>query len=239
MSKSTIAIEVIFGVLVWTACALSLCPAGYGQAPKPQSEEVREFEILVSEKPAGNSTTRITEAENGTTTVRTDAFVKLNYFLYSYQYEFRGREVWEENRLMSVENQAVDDGVQLATHARSDLRGSVIEVKGKKSIAGPVLSMTTSYWRAPEGQKGCVLKLLDADQGVVHTVRIDDITLEHLAIGGSQADCTHYHLSGDLVANLWFDAQLRLVQQKTIEDGRPVELRLTRITTKAAPSARP
>ena len=239
MLKSTIAIEVIFGVFAWTACALSLCPAGYGQALKAQSEEVREFEILVSGKPAGTSTTRITEAENGMTTVCTDAFVKLNYFVYTYQYEFRGREVWEENRLISVENQAVDDGVQLATHARSDLRGSVIEAQGKKSIAGPVLSMTTNYWHVPEGQKGCVLKLLDADQGIVHTVRIDDITVEHLTISGYQADCTHYRLSGDLVANLWFDAQHRLVQQQTTEDGRPVELRLTRITAIGAPSIRP
>jgi hypothetical protein len=239
MSKSMIAIEVIFGVFAWTACVLSLCPAGYGQTPKAHSEEVREFEILVSGKLVGTSTTRITEAENGMTTACTDAFVKLNYIVYSYQYEFRGQEVWEENRLISVENHAVDDGVQLATHARSDLRGSVIEAQGKKSIAGPVLSMTTSYWRVPVGQKGCMLKLLDADQGIVHTVRIDDITVERLAIGGKQADCTHYHLSGDLVANLWFDAQQRLVQQKTIEDGRPVELRLTRISTKAAPSIRP
>jgi hypothetical protein len=239
MSKSTIAIEVIFGVFAWTACALSLCPAGYGQAPKAQPEEVREFEILVSGKPAGTSTTRITNADNGMTTVCTDAFVKLNYFVYSYQYEFHGQEVWEENRLISVENQAVDDGVQLATHARSDLRGSVIEAQGKKSVAGPVLSMTTSVWRVPEGQKGSTLKLLDADQGTVHTVRIDDITVERLSIGGNQADCSHYRLSGDLVANLWFDAQHRLVQQQTTEDGRPVELRLTRITTKAAPSARP
>ena len=205
MSKSTIAIEVIFGVFAWTACGLSLCPAGYGQAPKAQPEEVREFEILVSGKPVGTSTTRISNAENGMTTVCTDAFVKLNYFVYSYQYEFRGREVWEENRLMSVENQAVDDGVQLATHARSDLRGSVIEAQGKKSVACSVLSMTTSYWRVPAGQKACMFKLLDADQGLAHTVRIDDITVELLSIGGKQAACTPYHLSADMVGNLWLD----------------------------------
>jgi Family of unknown function (DUF6134) len=239
MSKMTIAIELILRSLAWMFCALSLCPAGYGQAPRVRSEEVREFEILVNGKPAGTSTATITEAENGLATACTDAFVTLNYVVYSYRYEFHGREVWQENQLLSVENRAVDGGTQLATSARSDLHGSQIQAQGKPSVAGPVLSMTTSYWRVPQGQKGCVLKLLDADQGNVHTVRIDDIVLERLVIGGNQLECTHYRLGGDLVANLWFDARHRLVRQQTTEDGHPVEMRLSRIETKTAPSSRP
>jgi hypothetical protein len=239
MSKLTIAIEVILRSLAWMSCAFWLCPAGYGQAPTVRSEEVREFEILVNGKPSGTSTTIITEGDNGLTTACTDASVTLNYFVYAYRYEFHGREVWQDNHLVSVENRAVDDGTQLAIHARSDLHGSVIDTQGKVSVAGPVLSMTTSYWRAPEGQKGGTLKVLDADQGTVHTLRIDAIALEHLVISGNQLECTHFRLSGDLVANLWFDDRHRLVRQQTTEDGHPVELRLSRIETKTAPYRRP
>jgi Domain of unknown function (DUF6134) len=233
MAKLTMAIEVISGLLTWIVYALLLCPAAFGQAPQVRAEEIRAFEILVNGKPAGTSTTRITEAEDGLTNVCTDAVVTLNYIVYTYRYEFHGQEVWQGNRLVSVEDHAVDGGTQLATTARADLRGSVIETHGKGPVTGPVLSMTTSYWRAPEGQKGCALKLLDADQGTVHAVRIDDITAEHIVIDSNQLECTHYRLSGDLVADLWFDAQHRLVRQQTTEEGHPVQLRITRITTKA------
>jgi hypothetical protein len=174
---------------------------------------------------------RVSEAENGVTTVHTDAVVTPKNVFYTYRYEFHGREVWQEHRLLSVENHAVDGGTQLAIDARVDLHGSVIQTGGKNRVAGPVLSMTTNYWRSPDGPKGSTLKLLEADQGTVHTVRIDDITPEQLILAGKQLECSHYRLGGDLVADLWFDTQRRLIRQQTTEDGHLTQLRLTRIST--------
>jgi hypothetical protein len=231
MSRSITSAKQLVGLISWTVLGACFSCSACGQSSHVLTEEVREFEILVKERPAGTKTIRITDTDNGLTTVSTEANVDLNYVLYSYHYEFHGQEVWQGNRLVSVENHAIDGGTQLTTRARINSSGSTIENSGKSAVLGPVLSITTNYWRAPEGSKRGELKLLDADQGTVHTDQIIDITSEQIVIGGHPIDCTHYHLGNELVADLWFDSQHRLVQQRSIEDGYPVQIRLTRITT--------
>jgi hypothetical protein len=211
----------------------------FGQSSHVLAEEVREYEILVKEAPAGHRTTRITDTDNGLTNVSTDANVDLSYVVYTYHYEFHGQEVWQGNRLISVDDRAVDGGKQLAIRASINASGSTIENSGKCPVLGPVLSMTTSFWRAPEGTKDAEVKLLDADQGSVHTNQIIDITSERVTVGAHQIDCTHYHLGHDLAADLWFDSQHRLVQQQSIEDGYPVQIQLTRITRNPAQRTSP
>jgi hypothetical protein len=49
--------------------------------------------------------------------------------------------------------------------------------------------------------------------------------------------CIHYRLRGDLMADLWFDGQRRLVRQQMVEHGYATELRLVRLTTHSAPVA--
>jgi Family of unknown function (DUF6134) len=220
--------------LDWLLCpmiGLSLCALAYGQPPQVRAEETREFEILVKGKPAGHMTAKITDTDDGRTTVSTDAAVTLDYVVYKYRYEFHGREVWQGNQLAIVDARAFDGGTQLATHAQNDSRGATIEILGKSAQPGPALAMTTDFWHAPTVAKGSVIQVLDADQGAVHALRIEDVATEQLVIAGRNIACTHYHLGGDLAADLWFDAEQRLVQEQTTEDGRPVETRLTRITS--------
>src|SRR6476620_9394463 len=130
MAKSTIMSEVL-GLLPGTSLTLLLCVAACAQTAQVRTEESREFEILVSGKPAGTSQTKITQADDGLTTVCTDAAVTLNYIVYKYRYEFHGREVWKGNRLLAVDDRAVDSGKELKVHARVDDRGSVIQANGK------------------------------------------------------------------------------------------------------------
>ena len=222
-----------FTAVCWFICAVvgsALCPLAFGQSPHVRAEEVREYEILVKGRPAGNATTRITDTDDGLTSVSTDAAVTLDYVVYAYRYEYHGVEVWQGDQLASVDARAIDGGAKLATHARCDSRGSIIEVPGKSPQAAPALTMTTNYWHAPAMRKGSVLQLLDADQGAVHAEQIEDVASEQLSVGGCTTHCTHYRLSGDLAADLWFDDQQRLVRRQSTEDGRPVEARLTRIT---------
>ena len=64
---------------------------------------------------------------------------------------------------------------------------------------------------------------------VVREIGAAHMPAEPLAIGRQQVTCSRYRLSGDLEADLWFDGQNRIVRQKTIEDGYPTEVRLTRV----------
>ena len=216
----------------WLLCPLVglwLCPIARGQSPPVRAEEVREYEILVKGKPAGSATTRITDTNDGLTAVSTDAAVAIDFVVYTYRYEFHGREVWRGNRLTSVDVRAVDGNAQFATRARIDMQGSTIEIPGKRPQAGPALAMTTNYWHAPPASKGNAFALLDADQGAVHAGRIEDVASEQLLLAGRKIDCTHYRLGGDLPADLWFDDQDRIVRQKSLEQGHWMELRLKQI----------
>jgi Family of unknown function (DUF6134) len=222
--------------LCWLTCSIVgiwLCSPTFGQSPQVRAEEVREYEVLVKGKPAGNVTTKITDTEDGITTVVTDAAVALNYVVYTYRYEFHGREAWQGAQLMSVDNRGIDDGTKFSTRVRCDLRGSVVEVQGRAQQAGPTLAMTTNYWHAPPTSAGSVVQLMDADKGTIHGAHIDGITPEVVETAGRKIDCTHYRIGGDMPADLWFDSQQRLVRQQTIEDGYPTESRLTRLTSSA------
>src|SRR5712675_1362558 len=108
MAKWIAARAVLVVLYTWTVCVFLLSPTAYGQSPQVAAEEVREFEILVSGKPAGSSTLRIAETPAGPTMVRTDAIVRLSYVVYTYRYEFHGQQVWQGDRLVSVEDRAVD-----------------------------------------------------------------------------------------------------------------------------------
>lgn len=229
LSKSILKISV--HILCWTITSACIAPQSRGQSPRAPREEVREYDIIVKERVAGTRTTRITETDDGFTTACTDANVDLSYVVYTYHYEFHGQEVWRGNQIVSVEDHAVDGGKSLTVRARINANGSTIENSGKSAVPGPKLSMTTNYWHIPEGSKLEQLKILDADQGSVNSDQITDIASERIAVEGSQIDCSHYHLGNNLVADLWFDSEGRLVQQKSVEDGYPVEIRLRRIVT--------
>jgi hypothetical protein len=91
--------------------------------------------------------------------------------------------------------------------------------------------MTTSYWRAPIVVGDQPLYLMDADRGTVYSEKVARLPAEDLTVGGQKMACQHYRLSGTMAADLWFDAQGRLVRQRTVEEGYPTELRLTRLAT--------
>ncbi|HVX10648.1 MAG TPA: DUF6134 family protein [Pirellulales bacterium] len=214
---------IVVGLLA-SCCWLGV-PA-YGQATV--SEEVREFEILVKDKPAGKSTLRISDLADGTTNVVSEVHVKLNYLVFVYRYDFSGQEKWRGARLLSSENRATDDGKKFDASAKLEADRYRIEANGR-ARGEPVIDMTTDYWRAPEMNESRRLTLMNADRGTIHTVRVERLAPETLTLGMQQVNCSHYRFTGDVQAELWYDGQNRLVRQKSVEDGYPTELRLTRL----------
>ena len=228
----TIILLVMSGVGTWVYTPI------FAQEARKVAQEVRDYEILVKGTHAGTMKSVITDTEDDMTTVTTDATVEFNVVVYTYRYEFHGNEIWHGDRLISVDDRAVDGGKKLATRAHCDLHGSVVEVLGKNPQTGPMLAMTTNCWRSAASPTGSVLEILDADQGTIYSTRIADVTNDDVDVGGRALNCTHYHLAGKLVSDLWFDDQHRLVRQQMIEDGYPTETRLTQITRCEAEVAR-
>jgi hypothetical protein len=205
-------------------------------AAPPSVEEVREFDVFVKDKPAGKSTLRITDTADGTTQVATDVKVELNYLVYVYRYQFRGRETWRNGRLALAENRATDDGHEFVARVQAGSRGARIEANGQARSA-PAVDLTTNYWRGPDLTGGQKFSFMNADRGTLHAVRVERLGPEQVAVGRQKIACTHLRVSGETKAELWVDSLNRLVRQKTVEDGYPTELRLTRITRAASRTA--
>jgi hypothetical protein len=212
-----------------------LVPAAVrAQAPGLPALEVREYDVVVKDKPVGKLTTRIAHAQDGTTVTTTDTAVEAEFVLIKYRYEFHGTETWQGDRLVGLNSRTNDDGKLLAVSAAVDLRGSRIDVKDKPHRSGPVLAMTSSYWRLPDARFAAgKFSIIDSDTGNLFTVRLERVGPDSVVIEGRKVACEHYRVSGDTAADIWFD-QGRLVRQQTVEMGYTTELRLARVRDYAA-----
>ena len=228
------------GTFVWAVSAFAVGILGNSPTLAQQAsviaEEVREFEVLIKGKCCGKSLIKITDSNDGMTLVTTDAAVVVDYIVYTYRYEFHGKEAWQGNRLVWVDDWALDAGKKLFTRAaRVDARGSIIEANGKTDRMAPVFDMTTNYWRAPQtGGKSNLCSLLNADQGTVHAAKVECVGTEAVNVIDRKLDCTHFRFSGGVTVDLWLDDRGRIVWQKALEDGYPTELRLKRLTNNVA-----
>lgn len=216
-------------------CAALLAPSiAVAQSNLP-AEELREYDVLVKQTPSGKVSTRITQSPDGTTVALTDTIVDAKFFLLKYHYDYHGKETWQGERFVRLESHANDNGKRLAVAAAVDASGSRIEVPGSPAQTGPLLPMTTTYWRLPDFRIATgIFSIIDSDTGNLFKVQIQRLGPEVVVVDGRNVTCDHYRISGDTAADLWFDGSRRLVRQQTVEQGYLTELRLVRITATAA-----
>jgi hypothetical protein len=194
------------------------------------ADEIRQYDVIVKDKPVGNVSIRISQASDGTTTTTTDTSIQATFLFITYRYEFHGKEVWQGDRLVQTENRVNDNGTPLTVQAVSDARGSQIDVQGKASRTVPPLAMTANYWRLPSADfMNAPFSMVEPDTGILRTVRLQFVGSETVAVEGHGVLCNHYRLSGELSAELWFDGEGRMVRQQTVEQGYPTEQHLVRI----------
>lgn len=196
--------------------------------PLPTAKERRDYEILIKNKPQGKSTSVIAEFPTGEVVVATKADVRLNFVVYEYVYQFDGKERWQNDQLISFECKAVDGGTQCATKGAATGDGTRVAINDAKPVMAPLFAVSTNYWRLPrpdllEKQ----IPIIDTDTGKTFNVKFHRVGGERLRYSGKEFACTHYQVSGDRTADLWFDENNRLVRQTCVEDGYPTEARLT------------
>src|SRR5947209_5049854 len=117
--------------------------------PMAVSAETRTYDILVDGKNSGQSTLVITRYSDGRESVSADAKVTVSWTVFSYVYEFHGKEQWRDGRFEQLESRAVDGGTKLSLSVKREGGGfSITKAKGKPTSA-PDIQLTTNYWREP------------------------------------------------------------------------------------------
>jgi hypothetical protein len=200
--------------------------AGLAEAAE---REVRQFTVWIDKKQAGSYQMVIDRLDDGTTKVTANADVKISYLIYTYRYSYRGTEVWKDGRLLRMDTGANDNGKQFSLSARTQTDGLHVQVNGKGHLTRAD-AWPTTYWRLPEKSlRDQPLTVLDADTGRPLNGRLEDLGAASIRVGRQAQDCTHYRLTGSVTAELWYDAQERLVRQESVEDGHRTVLELVSV----------
>jgi hypothetical protein len=205
------------------------------QSGGAKAEEVRDYDVLVRQKPVGKVSIHIKTNRDGTTVSTTDTSVEATFFFITYRYQFHGREIWQGDRFVQLDSRTNDDGKALAVTAVVDGNGSRVDVRGSAARRGPILTMTSNYWRAPDPRTTAAqFSIIDADTGALFAVKLQHLGAEAVSVEGQKITCEHCRVSGDTAAEVWFDEHGRLVRQETVEQGYVTELRLSRVRGNAA-----
>jgi hypothetical protein len=229
-------------VLLLSFAGLLFCDVLRLAAAEPTvvSAETRTYDIAVDGKKSGQSTLTITRHSDGSESVSAGAKVTVRWTVFTYVYEFHGKEQWRDGRFEQLESRAVDGGKQLSLSVkRSDGGFSIMTAKGKPTLVADV-QLTTNYWREPTvGADARAITVLDADNGKLYDEKLERLGQQELTIGGQRVAASAYRLKGKLDVELWFDAQGFLVRQVGEEDGHATEVRLASVQqTAKAPSGK-
>jgi hypothetical protein len=192
--------------------------------------EVRAYDILIDGKPAGQSTLSLERLNDGSEVCTTAAKLTVKWAVFSYVYEFRGREQWHSGGFQQLSSQAVDGGKRLSLEAHRADGGLLVSKSGGKPTAAPLSQLTTNYWRRPAAMtNGAKLTILDADNGRTYDVSASEVGREEFSAGSVRFGADHVCLKGAVTVDLWFDASGYLVRQTGTEDGHATELRLASV----------
>lgn len=220
--------------------------------PRPSDRETREFKVLLDGKERGKCSMQVDRRDDGAETMHINARLNINFVVYEYRYSSVGTEVWKDDRLIEMENTSDFNGTKYVVKANSTKRGLHVTVNGKTSPADPQ-AWATSYWRLPQHvqmhdqteEKGIIpagggrraskpvvraVSLLDSDKGQKLRGDVQRVGEEYLTVAGKKKPCLHYKIGGDVKVEVWYDSDLRLVRQETVESGHKTVLELTRIS---------
>jgi hypothetical protein len=229
----------VISVALFCLWCIVLTLLGSTTAVAQNMDEVRQYDVFVSNKHVGNVTIRISQAPDGATSISTDTSIEAAFLFIKYRYEFHGNEKWHGDRLVQLDSKTNDNGTSLSVQALIDSKGSRINVPGKTNCVGPSLAMTENYWRLPDANLTAgIFSIIEPDTGILRAVQLHRLGPETVTVEGRAIACYHYRLTGEATAELWYDDQGRLVRQHTVEQGYSTEQRLARIPiSRQAPTA--
>lgn len=212
-----------FFALLWLLSAV-MFPMSMSRAEEP-ADEVREFDVLVDDKSAGNLTMTV-DCRDSRTEIVTKADVTVSILVLSYRYRFNCNEVWDGDQLQRVVSRTDDDGKALSLSA--ELSGAKPRlIVNRQDRPAQACHWTTTFTRLPAAEnRDSDIRVLVADTGESKKIKLQRVGPEVFKMARERLNCTRYRVVGEMQADLWFDSAERLVRQKSIESGHTTELRM-------------
>ncbi|MFC7334100.1 DUF6134 family protein [Rhodocista pekingensis] len=133
--------------------------------------------------------------------------VKVAFFT-AYRYVHTNREVWQGDRLVSLETGTDDDGKRHWVRGRATPEGFAVE-SSRGALLAPADVVPTSYWNI---RTVGTTRLLDTQRGVLMDVRVEPLGAEPVAAAGGVVEARHFRVhflsnqpgATDFV-DIWYD----------------------------------
>ncbi|MFW5680032.1 MAG: DUF6134 family protein [Pseudomonadota bacterium] len=121
-------------------------------------------------------------------------------FVTAYRYTHRNREVYVDDRLVSMRSRTDDNGDAYAVDA--ELRGDRLVVSGTDgTLELPPSILPTTYWKPRMVDDG---RWLNTQHGRVVEGRSERVGEETVLVGGKPVRCERYAIRGDIDLDLWY-----------------------------------
>jgi hypothetical protein len=215
----------------WGCLAATLLVLAAGVAPAAAAEtEARDFNVLVDGSRAGDYHVTIQHQDNGNLVMTLVSEVRVKVLgVTFYSYNYHGREVWKDGRLLRLESNGQENSKPFAVSAVPLANGLRVTFNGQEHLVPPD-AWTMTYWQLPPAPaRNQPLPLLGCDNGRDVSGHLQYIGPEQLVVAGQAQTCHHYRVTGSTPHELWYDGQERAVRQEWVVDGHKTVLELTHI----------
>jgi hypothetical protein len=172
------------GLAIGLALALAV-PANALSLPKSGT---LKFDVIRKGKDIGDHSYRFSGSKQAfSVTVATDIAVKLpliHTIVYSFKHD--STEQWRGGKFQKLSSTTNDDGTpaKLSTAAKG--------------------ALPASLWNDDIVLSG---KLMNTIDGKIMSIHVVDLGMESVDTKSGKVKAHHYHISGDLARDLWYDAQ--------------------------------
>jgi hypothetical protein len=187
------------GRLVLAGGAVMIMPA-WAQATAIPPAGVIPFSVFRPQGRLGHHRVRFRQDGNRQTV---DVDIQLQVSLGPvtlFRYTHRNREVWEGDRLVSIDTRTNDDGEEFRVTGRA--AGDGFQVSGSGgSFTAPADIMPSSYWHADTVNRDV---LLHTQRGELYPIETRTVGTETIEAGGRSIQAQRYRMTGTLQVDAWY-----------------------------------
>ncbi len=192
-----------------------------------------EFDVLRDGAVVGEHITRFEETGDRLVVMSSMKVELKLLFMPVYSFDYKAREVWKRNNLLSLNVTVYDDGESKAFSGEKEGDKFVVTGNGNP-YALPAAIYTTNHWNSGVISQEKVLNTLT---GKLNQVMIKPQGMETISIRGGDMEAARYDYTGELRdTSVWYDQSGRWVKLEfKAEDGSTISYRCRNCIEDAAP----
>ncbi|MBX2884737.1 MAG: hypothetical protein KTR32_32580 [Granulosicoccus sp.] len=145
-----------------------------------------------------------------------------------YRFNYSASELWREGQLQEVRSKVTEKGeTKTVSLQRQGDQVQLTEPAGNTTTA--TLDFASNHWHPGVLQANAIFNTLT---GKANQINITSKGVEQLTVADQIIEATHYHYSGELQTDVWYDERLRWVKlQFKGSDGSVIEYRCEGFTS--------